>query len=170
MTPREIMQFNELMNIGAVDRALTIKGEFAKEIAALKTANDEWDKRGKMDARLKDLAAQTQAFKKETEEFDKSVKEHFEAVDKLKAREAKLSERETAMAAKEAATIKGAADLASAKDKHDAQVKADTESIDKTRAELALQLADLADQRREVESREKTVNEKLAALKKAMAG
>lgn len=170
MNPREIMQFNELMNVGAVDRALVLKGEFAKEIAALKTANDEWDKRGKMDARLKDLAAQTKAFQQETEEFDQSVKEHFEAVDKLKAREVKVSERETALAAKEAAAIARDNDLANAKDKHDAQVKADTESIAKTRAELALQLADLADQRREVEAREKTVAEKLAALKKAIAG
>ena len=169
MQPRDILQFNALMNEGAVDRALVIKGEFAKEIAALNTATAEWDKRGKMDARLKDFALQTESFKKETEDFDAAVEEHYIEVSKLKAREDAVSSRETALAAKEAEAIKVSSALAVAKDKHDEQVKADTDAMGRARADIAAQQADLSARLAEVVSRETSVAEKIIKLR-AIAG
>ena len=56
-----------------------------------------------------------------------------------------------------------------AKDKHDAQVKADTDAMTAARTDIALQQADLAAQRSELDKREKVVSDKLKALK-AIAG
>lgn len=169
MQPREILQFNALMNEGAVDRALVIKGEFAKEIKELKDAIAEWDKRGKIDARLKDLAAQTKAFQAETAIFDEKVAGFDAKLAKVIERESACADREGALTAKEAAAVKAASDLANAKDKHEAQVKADTEAMSATRADIALQLADLSSQRKELSAREQAVADKLAQLK-AIAG
>lgn len=169
MQPREIVQFNALMNEGAVDRALVLKGEFSKEIKELKSLIEEWDKRGKIEARLKDLAKQTADFKSETEAFDAEVNAFFAKTDKLKGREDACSKREQVLTAKEAEAIKTASDLANAKDRHDAQVKADTDAMTSARADIALQQADIAAQRKELNEREKTVADKLAALK-ALAG
>lgn len=165
MQPREIAQFNALMNEGSVDRALVIKGEFAKEIETLNTAIAEWDKRGKIEDRLNDLAAQTAAFKLETEAFDADVASLSAREDKAKSREDACAQREQVLTSKEAEAIKVAADLANAKDKHDAEVKADTEAMTAARADIALQQADIAAQRAELDAREKAVAAKLAALK-----
>lgn len=169
MSPRDILQFNTLMNEGAVDRALAIKGEFAKECQELKSLIDEWDKRGKIDARLKDLAVQTKSFQLESEEFDAAVAEHKKSLAKIGERELACSARESALTAKEADAIRVAQDLVNAKDKHDAQVKADTDAMTAARADIALQQADIAAQRAEIATREKQVADKLKALK-ALAG
>jgi len=73
------------------------------------------------------------------------------------------------LTAKEADAIRAAQDLVNAKDKHDAQVKADTDAMTAARADLALQQADIAAQRAEVAAKEKQVADKLKALK-ALAG
>jgi chromosome segregation ATPase len=165
MQPREIVQFNAMMNEGAVDRALVIKGEFSKEIKELNAAIAEWDKRGKVDARLKEFAAQTKAFAGEVEAFNQTVEKHKEDVAKLTTRASAVSKRESALAAKEAEAIKGESALAVAKDKHDEQVKADTEAMGRARADIAAQQADLSARLAEIVSRETSVAEKIVKLR-----
>lgn len=169
MTPREAVQFRQLMTEETAAQALVMKGEFNKEIKTLSDLIAEWDKRGKIDARLKEFAAQTKAFQAETEEFDATVAEHYQAVDKVKAREESVTAREAKLAAMEAEAIQKASALANAKDKHDAQVAADTEAMTAARADIALQQADISSQRKELGEREKVVADKLAKLK-AIAG
>jgi chromosome segregation ATPase len=169
MSPREILQFNALMNEGAVDRALVMKGEFAKECKELQSLITEWDKRGKIDARLHDLAAQTKAFQEETEAFDKTVAAHAAKVEKLKKREDACATREAALTAKEAETIKGSAELVAAKDKHDEQVKADTDAMARARADVASAQADISAQRKEIAMKEADIADRLAKLR-AIAG
>jgi len=165
MSPREILQFNTLMNEGAVDRALAIKGEFAQECSRLQSLIDEWDKRGKIEARLQDLAMQTSRFQEETKAFDETVANLQARIDKVDAREKAAAAKEAELSGKEAATILAASQLAKERDEHADQVTAEMKSLADFKESLAAQQSDIFAQQQELAKREKAVADKLAALK-----
>lgn len=165
MSPREILQFNTLMNEGAVDRALAIKGEFSQECSKLQSLIDEWDKRGKIDARLQDLAMQTSRFQEETKAFDETVANLQARIDKVDEREKAAAAKEMELSGKEAATILAASQLGKEKDDFAARMFADLNSLADARAAIAAQQSDIYAQQQELAKREKAVADKLAALK-----